>query len=169
MAISSAWTFQENKVFEEAFAKFPEIFSRGEWHEIAKLIPTKTSDQIKLHYNHLLEDSWNIECGLVPLPDYKDTDIDESESGHLSECRNLKEDKEIIVHGNLQPSSSLLRPPQYEAVEEGLREMGYEIVDSRCFDCNDGKENCSEIEFKYGLQGVDQEGEDSSSTVCQKI
>ncbi|KAG5529933.1 hypothetical protein RHGRI_030345 [Rhododendron griersonianum] len=82
------WTFEENKVFENAIAEFnldsPDIFQK-----IAFRIPGKTIGQVIEHYEALVEDVEMIESGRIPLPDYKDTKNDESKrqnnnSGHLN-------------------------------------------------------------------------------------
>ncbi|KAG5529932.1 hypothetical protein RHGRI_030345 [Rhododendron griersonianum] len=100
------WTFEENKVFENAIAEFnldsPDIFQK-----IAFRIPGKTIGQVIEHYEALVEDVEMIESGRIPLPDYKDTKNDESKrqnnnSGHLNRRKGIpwtKEEHENFLIG----------------------------------------------------------------------
>lgn len=69
------WTWEENKVFEMQW----EYLTKGEWEKVAVLLPTKSIDDIKLHYKHLLEDVELIHSGLIPLPDYSDQNQQEEQ------------------------------------------------------------------------------------------
>ncbi|XP_050254941.1 protein RADIALIS-like 4 [Quercus robur] len=72
MSGPSEWSWEENKVFENALAMHYEYFEKGEWEKIVVLIPTKTPTQISIHYAHLLEDIESIESGLVPPPRFQE-------------------------------------------------------------------------------------------------
>ncbi|KAI3721781.1 hypothetical protein L2E82_32799 [Cichorium intybus] len=65
------WTFEEDKVFENAHVQCPED-AVERWALIAELLPGKTAADVEAHYKILLEDLEAIEAGLVPLPRYKD-------------------------------------------------------------------------------------------------
>lgn len=67
MSRASEWSWEENKVFEEALATHYEYVEKGEWEKLAPLIPTKTPSQICMHFKHLLEDIEVIEL-MTPLP-----------------------------------------------------------------------------------------------------
>ncbi|KAL7255522.1 hypothetical protein ACSBR1_009629 [Camellia fascicularis] len=64
------WTFEENKLFENTLAGF-DLNSIDLFEKIASGILRKTVDQIKEHYESLVEDVEMIESGFVPLPDYE--------------------------------------------------------------------------------------------------
>lgn len=66
---SSFWTREEDKAFEKALAFIPEDGTE-KWEKIAEAVPGKTLEEIKHHYDLLVEDINNIESGLVPLPTY---------------------------------------------------------------------------------------------------
>nr|UNZ81759.1 transcription factor MYB 3 [Rheum palmatum] len=66
---SSLWTFEEDKAFENAIATFPED-SEDWWEKIADEVPGKTLDEIKQHYDILVEDVKQIDSGRVALPNY---------------------------------------------------------------------------------------------------
>ena len=68
----SEWSWEENKMFENALAMYYEYFEKGEWEKIVVLIPTKTPTQISIHYAHLLEDIESIESGLIPPPRFQE-------------------------------------------------------------------------------------------------
>jgi hypothetical protein len=65
MSRASEWTWEENKVFEDALANYYEYVERGEWEKFAPLIPTKTPSQICMHFKHLLEDIELIESAMT--------------------------------------------------------------------------------------------------------
>ncbi|XP_074278632.1 transcription factor RADIALIS-like [Silene latifolia] len=62
------WTAKENKAFEMALA----IYDRDtpdRWSNIAKAV-----EQVKRHYEILVQDVQDIDSGKIPLPKYKDDD-----------------------------------------------------------------------------------------------
>ncbi|KMT00441.1 hypothetical protein BVRB_9g217430 [Beta vulgaris subsp. vulgaris] len=64
------WTPKQNKAFERALA----IYDRDtpdRWHNIARAVGGKTAEEVKRHYEDLLEDIKNIESGQVPFPNYR--------------------------------------------------------------------------------------------------
>lgn len=65
------WSRKQDKEFENAIAKYLENGSEEDWKKIAsEIFPSKTIDEVKLHYQILLEDVKAIEDGLVPIPNY---------------------------------------------------------------------------------------------------
>lgn len=66
---SSLWTREQDKAFENALATHPEDAS-DRWEKIAADVPGKTLEEIKHHYDLLVEDINQIESGCVPLPSY---------------------------------------------------------------------------------------------------
>ncbi|MED6204107.1 hypothetical protein PIB30_006175 [Stylosanthes scabra] len=70
---STTWTAKENKVFEKALAKFDKD-TADRWQNVAKAVGgNKSADEVKRHYEILLEDLRHIESGHVPIPNYKST------------------------------------------------------------------------------------------------
>ncbi|XP_010274764.1 PREDICTED: transcription factor DIVARICATA-like [Nelumbo nucifera] len=69
------WTWNENKLFENALVEFnldsPDIFKN-----IASRVPGKTIEQIKKHYQDLIQDIETIYSGHFPLPNYKEIEKD---------------------------------------------------------------------------------------------
>ncbi|RWR90391.1 transcription factor DIVARICATA [Cinnamomum micranthum f. kanehirae] len=65
----SSWTWEQDKEFEIAIATNAEDSSDW-WEKIAAAVPGKTIDEIKHHYELLVEDINSIESGHVPLPAY---------------------------------------------------------------------------------------------------
>ncbi|WOH03648.1 hypothetical protein DCAR_0623047 [Daucus carota subsp. sativus] len=71
----STWTAEENKAFEKALAQFDRD-TPERWQNIAELVGGgKTAEQVKEHYEVLLEDLRRIESGHVPIPSYQNTEI----------------------------------------------------------------------------------------------
>ncbi|AEE35694.1 unnamed protein product [Arabidopsis thaliana] len=66
----SPWTFSQNKMFERALAVYDKD-TPDRWHNVAKAVGGKTVEEVKRHYDILVEDLINIETGRVPLPNYK--------------------------------------------------------------------------------------------------
>ena len=69
---SSEWTREQDKAFENALATYSEDAS-DRWEKIAADVPGKTLEEIKQHYELLVDDVNQIESGCVPLPAYNST------------------------------------------------------------------------------------------------
>ncbi|WKA10854.1 hypothetical protein VitviT2T_028408 [Vitis vinifera] len=67
--IRTHWTRLDDKIFEQALAIFPEEMP-DRWLSIAQQLPGKTPEDMKLHYELLVEDVTNIENGNVEMPSY---------------------------------------------------------------------------------------------------
>ncbi|CAA7027034.1 unnamed protein product [Microthlaspi erraticum] len=65
----SAWSREDDIAFERALAIHTDE-SEERWEKIAAEVPGKSVEQIKEHYELLVEDVSRIESGCVPLPDY---------------------------------------------------------------------------------------------------
>ncbi|KAK3039143.1 hypothetical protein RJ639_028889 [Escallonia herrerae] len=65
------WSFEENKLFENAIAECGEANSPGYFEKIASRVPGKTIYEVIKHYEALVEDVEMIELDRVPLPEYK--------------------------------------------------------------------------------------------------
>lgn len=71
MASSSSWSVQENKRFEEALAVYDKE-TPERWQNMARAVGGgKTVEDVKCHYQRLVEDIELIEADLVPIPKYK--------------------------------------------------------------------------------------------------
>ncbi|KAJ0085980.1 hypothetical protein Patl1_09146 [Pistacia atlantica] len=70
MASSSTWTTKQNKLFENALAIYDKD-TPDRWQNLARAVGGKTVDEVKRHYEMLVEDVKQIEAGQIPLPDYK--------------------------------------------------------------------------------------------------
>lgn len=68
-ASSSAWTWEEDKRFENALVDFPEGYP-DRWGRIAELLGTKSAAEVEEHYGILLDDVAAIEEGLIECPNY---------------------------------------------------------------------------------------------------
>lgn len=74
MASSSEWTWQNTKLFETllvTYEKDPQRFQK-----IANIMG-KTKEEVKIHYQNLVDDVNAIEADEVPLPNYKDNAANE--------------------------------------------------------------------------------------------
>ncbi|XP_010471632.1 PREDICTED: protein RADIALIS-like 6 [Camelina sativa] len=79
-SISSSWTFDQNKMFERALAIYDKD-TPDRWHNVAKAIEGKSVEEVKRHYDILVEDLINIETGRVPLPKYKNKTFNSKSRG----------------------------------------------------------------------------------------
>ncbi|XP_074331376.1 transcription factor SRM1-like [Apium graveolens] len=68
----SKWSREQNKMFEYGIATYPEN-SEDRWEKIAADIPGKSVEDVKRHYDLLVNDIERIEYGCVPLPCYSST------------------------------------------------------------------------------------------------
>lgn len=74
MASAVSWSREEEKAFENAIAMHwteEEDDSKDEtWEKIAAIVPTKNIQELKQHFQTLVEDVNAIELGQVPVPSY---------------------------------------------------------------------------------------------------
>ncbi|KAJ6881937.1 transcription factor MYBS1 [Populus alba x Populus x berolinensis] len=72
MASVVTWTRDEEKTFENAIAMhWIDEDSNEQWEKIASMVPSKSLEELKLHYKILVEDVCAIEAGNVPIPNYE--------------------------------------------------------------------------------------------------
>ncbi|GMJ03551.1 RADIALIS-LIKE SANT/MYB 3, RAD-like 6 [Hibiscus trionum] len=67
---SGSWTPKQNKLFEKALAQYDKD-TPDRWQNVAKAVGGKTAEDVKRHYEILIEDLNHIESGRVPIPKYK--------------------------------------------------------------------------------------------------
>lgn len=72
---SPLWSREQDKAFENALATHPED-SSDLWERIAADVPGKTLEEIKRHYELLVDDVHSIESGCIPLPSYNSSTSD---------------------------------------------------------------------------------------------
>lgn len=65
----SFWTSKQNKQFEMALALYDEG-TPDRWRHVASKVDGKSPEDVKKHYEILLEDLNCIEAGKVPYPNY---------------------------------------------------------------------------------------------------
>ncbi|CAL5415744.1 unnamed protein product [Camellia sinensis] len=68
---SSNWSAKQNKLFENALAIYGHMEAPERWENIARAVGGKSVEEVKRHYEMLVEDVNQIESGQVPLPYYK--------------------------------------------------------------------------------------------------
>ncbi|KAM3220267.1 protein RADIALIS-like 3 [Capsicum chacoense] len=69
-SLRSSWTPQQNKLFERALAQFDKD-TPDRWQNVARAVGGgKSAEEVKRHYEILLEDLRRIESGHVPFPTY---------------------------------------------------------------------------------------------------
>ncbi|KAK4350001.1 hypothetical protein RND71_029314 [Anisodus tanguticus] len=68
---SVVWSRDEEKAFENAIAMHWIEGPEQQWEKISSMVPTKTIDEIKRHYQLLVDDVAAIEAAQVPIPNYK--------------------------------------------------------------------------------------------------
>ncbi|KAJ6906138.1 hypothetical protein NC652_023786 [Populus alba x Populus x berolinensis] len=69
---SGSWTVQQNKAFERALAVYDRD-TPDRWYNVARAVGGKTAEEVKRHYERLVEDVKHIESGHVPFPNYRTT------------------------------------------------------------------------------------------------
>ncbi|GAB2215342.1 hypothetical protein Drorol1_Dr00019725 [Drosera rotundifolia] len=66
----NSWSREQDKAFENAIAKYPVEEGEEKWEKIAGEVEGKTVEEVKRHYELLVEDLESIESGCVPIPSY---------------------------------------------------------------------------------------------------
>ncbi|CAK9178521.1 unnamed protein product [Ilex paraguariensis] len=89
MASNSTWTAKQNKLFENALATYDKD-TPDRWHNLARAVGGKTVEEVKRHYEMLVEDVEHIESGKVPLPNYK-----ASGGGSSNGCKVMDEEQRL--------------------------------------------------------------------------
>ncbi|KAB2603131.1 protein RADIALIS-like 3 [Pyrus ussuriensis x Pyrus communis] len=93
---SSSWTPKQNKLFEKALALYDKE-TPERWQNVAKAVGgNKTAEEVKKHYDILLEDLRQIESGRVPIPNYK------SSIGSSTSSINVDEEERLLKYLKLQ-------------------------------------------------------------------
>ncbi|ERM99322.1 hypothetical protein AMTR_s00108p00066140 [Amborella trichopoda] len=69
--VFNGWSFQQNKIFGEALAAFPDGLP-DRWQEIVGKVAGKSAKEVYMHYEALLKDIKEIDSGKVELPSYND-------------------------------------------------------------------------------------------------
>ncbi|XP_073137230.1 transcription factor RADIALIS-like [Henckelia pumila] len=86
---SRNWTAKENKAFEQALAVYDKD-TPDRWDNVAKAVAGRTAEEVKRHYEILVEDVKSIESGKVPFPDYRTTRQSGSMKNDEQRMKNLK-------------------------------------------------------------------------------
>ncbi|KAA8542677.1 hypothetical protein F0562_023824 [Nyssa sinensis] len=81
---SVVWSREEEKAFENAIALHWAEDSKEQWDKIASMVPSKTIEELKQHYQLLVEDVSAIEAGHIPLPNYIGEEASPSSKEHHS-------------------------------------------------------------------------------------
>ncbi|KAL9675005.1 hypothetical protein QQ045_003204 [Rhodiola kirilowii] len=78
---SAIWTRDEDKLFECALAIYDNESCPRRWENIVRYIGgTKTVDEVKYHFQLLVDDLNDIEAGRIPFPNYVDDISDHNET-----------------------------------------------------------------------------------------
>ncbi|XP_058088363.1 protein RADIALIS-like 4 [Magnolia sinica] len=86
---TSSWTPKQNKQFERALALYDKD-TPDRWQNVAKAVGGKSADEVKRHYDILIEDLKYIESGQVPFPNYRSSAGSKGSSSFDEEERLLK-------------------------------------------------------------------------------
>ncbi|KAI3439624.1 SANT domain-containing protein [Psidium guajava] len=92
MTSGSTWTDKQNKLFENALAIYDKD-AADRWQNLARAVGgNKSVEDVKRHYEMLVEDVNQIESGQVPLPNYRKLGGPNSKSGSafMDEEQRLK-------------------------------------------------------------------------------
>ncbi|XP_040995788.1 protein RADIALIS-like 6 [Juglans microcarpa x Juglans regia] len=86
---SSTWTPKQNKQFEKALALYDKD-TPDRWQNVAKAVGGKSAEEVRKHYEILVQDLINIESGQVPLPNYKTTGSNSRSGSGDEQIRRMK-------------------------------------------------------------------------------
>lgn len=78
----TTWSYDEEKAFENAIAMHwiheDEDSKETQWENIASCVPNKTMEEVKQHYQVLVDDVSAIEAGHVSFPNYANEETSSS-------------------------------------------------------------------------------------------
>lgn len=75
------WSWLEDKLFERALVVFPDE-TPNRWEMIASRVPGKSPAEARQHYEDLVHDVAEIDCGRIEPPSYEDVGGTASWGGH---------------------------------------------------------------------------------------
>lgn len=67
---STSWTWKQNKQFEDALVVYDKG-TRDHWDKVASMVDKKPLEEVKTHYNILIEDIERNDVDMVPILNYK--------------------------------------------------------------------------------------------------
>ncbi|CAA7048241.1 unnamed protein product [Microthlaspi erraticum] len=101
-SVAVTWSREEEKAFENAIAIHcvDDDVTEDQWMKMASMVPTKSLEEVKHHYQLLFEDIMAIESGHVPLPHYNDI-IDEAAANSQArkDCPASGSSEKKPIHG----------------------------------------------------------------------
>ncbi|OAY72494.1 Transcription factor RADIALIS [Ananas comosus] len=68
--MASSWTAKQNKLFERALAVYDKD-TPDRWQNVARAVEGKSAEEVKRHYEMLVEDLKHIEAGQTVYSNYK--------------------------------------------------------------------------------------------------
>ncbi|CAN6467558.1 unnamed protein product [Victoria cruziana] len=95
---ASYWTPKQNKSFERALAVYDKE-TPDRWKNVAAMVGSKTAEEVKRHYELLMEDLRCIESGHVPFPNYRSSVKD---TRGRATAGLTDEDYRLLMHLKLQ-------------------------------------------------------------------
>ena len=88
--VHSDWSREEDKIFERALAVYDRE-TPDRWENVASMVGGRSIDEIKRHYEILVEDLNFIESDMVQLPNYVMSDPEERRCKKQEEAAGLTE------------------------------------------------------------------------------
>ena len=88
MSASGSWNAKDNKAFERALAVYDKD-TPDRWYNVANAVGGKTPEEVKRHYELLVQDVKYIESGQVPFPYKKSAGSEEQNRYHNLRLRPL--------------------------------------------------------------------------------
>lgn len=88
------WSYEEEKAFENAIAMhWIEESSKEQWEKIASAVPSKSMEEVKQHYQVLVEDVSAIEAGHISFPNYASDETTSSNKDFHGSSKATSSDK----------------------------------------------------------------------------
>ncbi|KAL8476716.1 hypothetical protein ACS0TY_029133 [Phlomoides rotata] len=88
----SEWTFEENKLFENALVDI-DLNSPTFLENVASRVPWKSMEDVKNHYEALFDDIKEIESCKFLLPDYPDLNVEDNQDVTMTQQDQPKKDE----------------------------------------------------------------------------
>ncbi|KAL8532206.1 hypothetical protein ACS0TY_008706 [Phlomoides rotata] len=123
MEQKSKWTFEENKLFENMLVDI-DLNSPAFLENVASRVPWKSMEDVKNHYQALLDDVKEIKSGKFLLPKYPDLNVEDNQTVTMMQQDQPKKDEGSTSNGHQRRRGVPWTEEEHQLFLMGLNKYG---------------------------------------------